>query len=117
MATEEFRMTAEELQKKTELEKREGRTCYLIKTCGLAVWFGEPSIDDIDIFMSDVADSKTKGSGILDLARRNVVEPQVDRAKDPNAHEPFKSRPAAIVPMANAYAKACGVTADALLGK
>lgn len=109
MATIEFDLTDEQKAKKKQLEAAHNRECYFIKAGGVEAWYKGPSEEDIDLFMADSSDSKTSGSAALDLARRNLAEG--------DAKAIFAKRPGAIVPHANAYAKACGIAADGYLGK
>ena len=106
---EDFELSAEEKQKKVQLEAKEGVECFLVKAGGASAWFKGPQEAEIDLFMAEQLDDKTKGSAMLDLARRNKLEQSPEDC--------FKRKPGLIVPMSQSYARAVGLTIDALLGK
>jgi hypothetical protein len=107
---DEFALTDEDRAEKKALEAKHGGV-HLITCEGLRAWFKEPSIDEVDLFITDMLDTRTRGSATLDLMRRNIVSPTTD------AKAFFAKRPGLSWPFAQAYTKATGVLADALLGK
>ncbi|XXX79171.1 hypothetical protein WMF30_10395 [Sorangium sp. So ce134] len=109
MATIDFDLTEEQKTRRKQLESEHKREVYFIKAGGVEAWYKGPSEEDIDAFMADSSDQRTSGSAALDLARKNLI--------DGEAKQVFAKRPGAIVPHANAYAKACGIAADGYLGK
>ncbi len=109
MANVEFKLTEAEQKKQAELETKLGVACYLSRGGGVDSWAKEPSLPDIDCFMADNADARTRGKALIDLLCRNLAEG--DKASV------FGKRPGAIVAHAGVYADAVGITADAILGK
>jgi hypothetical protein len=109
MADTEFKLTDDEKKKQKELEGKHGVACYLIRGAGVDAWYKEPSIADIELFMSDNGDPKARGRALIDLARRNLAEGDADSV--------FGKRAGAMVAHSGAYAQAAGVSADAHLGK
>lgn len=105
----EFELSDDERAKKRELEAKVERTCHLIKAGGLSVWTKEPTLADVDCFMSEQMDDQTKGTALLALLKRNLAEGE--------ASVVFAKRPGAILPVAQAYSRAVGLTEDAYLGK
>ncbi len=109
MADIEFKLNDEQKKKKGELESKLGVECYLIRGAGVEAWYKEPTIPDIELFMTDNGDAKTRGRALIDLARRNLAEGTVESV--------FAKRAGALVAHAGKYAEAVGVSADAVLGK
>lgn len=107
--TTDFDYTDDERRKKTQLEAQHGVECHLIRAGGVEAWFKGPQEHEIDLFMAEQMDEKTKGSALLDLARRNKIEQ--------TPADCLQRKPGIIVPMSQAYARAVGLTIDAFLGK
>lgn len=105
----EINLTDEEKKKKAELEAKHGVACYLIRGGGVDSWAKEPTIADVDLWMTENSDPRIRGKALLDLLRRNIA--------DGTPEQVFAKRPGAIVAHAGAYADAVGLTADAILGK
>lgn len=110
MSATQIELTKEELAKKHELEATHGPV-YLIKARGLAGWFTEPTMDEVDLFMFEVTDKAKQHMALMGLMRGHLVAP----ASDWKAF--FKPCPGAMVPFSSAYGEAVGLTADAQLGK
>lgn len=109
MASAEFKLTEAEQKKRAELEAKHGVGIYLLRGGGVDSWTKEPTIADVDCFMFDNSDPRTRGKAMINLLCGNLAEG--DKASV------FGKRPGAMVAHAGAYAEAVGITADAILGK
>jgi hypothetical protein len=109
MASVNFSLTDDEKKKKAELEAKHGVACYLIRGGGVDSWAKEPTIADIDNWMTENSDPRIRGKALLDLFGRNIA--------DGTRESVFAKRPGAVVAHAGAYAEAVGITADAVMGK
>jgi hypothetical protein len=109
MAEIEFKLTDEQKKKKAELEAKHGVECYLIRGAGVDAWYKEPTIGDVELFMTDNGDPKSRGRALIDLLRRNLADGTTETV--------FGKRAGAIVSHAGKYADVVGISTDAILGK
>jgi hypothetical protein len=110
-----FAYSEEERALKAKLEGSHGAQCNLIKAAGLEAWFSDPGVEEIDAYLAEQMDEKTKGSAGLDLMRNHFVHP--GKAGADGAAAFFKQKPGAQIAFMNGYFSVVGITAEHTVGK
>jgi hypothetical protein len=95
----------------------EAQECHRVELAGIAAIFREPSIADINLYMSEQVTPSTMGTALIDLARRCCVDPKPKADGTGGLLAAVAKRPGAILEIANGFAKAAGIGGEAALGK